>query len=177
MSHSESSLSILVTPTSPQVQDNSVAANHPMIASDRRPSEAQQAEPFDAAPEEVLQLHPTEPVKTTSDSRAPPARGLYHSSIGHGSLSRANVVPLSLLKRWPATVECPACGELTHTNTRFETGNGTHWMATLLFFTTAVGVVVPYMSDFAKNVQHNCLRCGRTLATHHFGSGTEVHLV
>lgn len=94
-----------------------------------------------------------------------------------GSLSRTNVVPLSLLKRWPATVECPACRELTHTNARVKTGHGTHWMATLLFFTTGLGVIIPYVTNFSKNVHHYCFRCGKKLVTHHFGSGTETHLI
>lgn len=51
------------------------------------------------------------------------------------------------------------------------------WIATLLFFTTGVGVFVPYVTDFSKNVQHRCLKCGNTLATNHFGSGTEAHLI
>ncbi|KAG8157262.1 hypothetical protein KVR01_012970 [Diaporthe batatas] len=89
----------------------------------------------------------------------------------------ANVVPLSLLGRWAAVVECPLCKELTRTTLRHETGKGTHWMATLLFFTTAVGAFIPYVTDFSKNVRHSCLKCGSTLATNHFGSGTEAHLI
>jgi hypothetical protein len=50
-------------------------------------------------------------------------------------------------------------------------------MATFLFFTTAVGAFIPYVTDFSKNVRHSCLKCGSTLATNHFGSGTEAHLI
>lgn len=50
-------------------------------------------------------------------------------------------------------------------------------MATLLFFTTGVGVFVPYVTDFSKDARHSCLKCGNTLATNHFGSGTEAHLI
>jgi hypothetical protein len=39
--------------------------------------------------------------------------------------SEANVVPLSLLGRWPATVECPGCWELTFTNTKVKSAKGT----------------------------------------------------
>jgi hypothetical protein len=42
-----------------------------------------------------------------------------------GQPSWANVVPLSLLGRWAAVVECPLCKELTRTTLRHETGKGT----------------------------------------------------
>lgn len=42
-----------------------------------------------------------------------------------GEPSWANVVPLSLLGRWAAVVECPLCKELTRTTLRHETGKGT----------------------------------------------------
>lgn len=45
------------------------------------------------------------------------------SNVGEPSL--ANVVPLSLLGRWAAVVECPLCKELTRTTLRHETGKGT----------------------------------------------------
>lgn len=114
-----------------------------------------------------------------------PARPWHRSVLERANTSRsncgepswANVVPLSLLGRWAAVVECPLCKELTRTTLRHETGKGTHWMATLLLFTTGVGFFVPYVTDFSKNVQHRCLKCGNTLATNHFGSGTEAHLI
>ena len=41
------------------------------------------------------------------------------------SLLQANAVPLGLLGRWPATVICPACGQLSHTSIEYKVGRGT----------------------------------------------------
>jgi hypothetical protein len=65
-----------------------------------------------------------DPFLDRAASAAPPAAG-FNGQDAQGSLSRTNAVPLSLLKRWPATVECPACREFTHTNARIKTGHGT----------------------------------------------------
>jgi hypothetical protein len=54
--------------------------------------------------------------------------GTYHHVPPPPQKSYANVVPLSLLNRWPATVECPACKEMTHTGTRYEVGKGTQYV-------------------------------------------------
>ncbi|KAF8852558.1 hypothetical protein BDZ45DRAFT_678250 [Acephala macrosclerotiorum] len=90
--------------------------------------------------------------------------------------SGVEAIPISLLGRYQAPVECPACSRRTVTSVKHKNGKGTHTWAGILFFTTGVGVVVPYMVDYFKNVQHKCGRCGVVLATIHFGSGTEAHL-
>ena len=41
------------------------------------------------------------------------------------SLLQANAVPLGLLGRWPATVLCPVCGQVSQTVIEYKTGNGT----------------------------------------------------
>lgn len=50
-------------------------------------------------------------------------------------------------------------------------------MAVLFFFTTGIFFFIPYVADHFKDVKHSCIRCGRGLATHHFGAGTEAHLM
>ncbi|TDZ25666.1 hypothetical protein Cob_v001407 [Colletotrichum orbiculare MAFF 240422] len=99
-----------------------------------------------------------------------PSRDIYQAS-------RANLVPLPLLGKWPALVECPGCQGVAPTTTEHTIGKGTHWMAVMLFFTTGLGVFVPYSTNTFKNVRHNCLRCGRVLATKRFGGGTRAHLM
>ncbi|KAL0938316.1 litaf-like zinc finger domain-containing protein [Colletotrichum truncatum] len=109
-------------------------------------------------------------------AHAPYAQPCHHGeAIGEGS--RANVVPLPMLGRWPALVECPGCRGVAPTTTDHTIGKGTHWMAVLLFCTTGLGVFIPYSMKPFKNVRHNCLRCGRTLATRRFGGGTKAHLM
>jgi hypothetical protein len=49
-----------------------------------------------------------------------------HTAQSNGvQISWANVVPLSLLGRWAAVVECPICKELTRTSVRHKAGKGT----------------------------------------------------
>jgi len=85
-------------------------------------------------------------------------------------------IPISLLGRYQAPVECPACSRRTVTVVKHKNGKGTHTWAGILFVTTFIGGVVPYTMDYFKNVQHRCGRCGVVLATNHFGSGTEAHV-
>ncbi|KAF6844596.1 litaf-like zinc finger domain-containing protein [Colletotrichum musicola] len=91
--------------------------------------------------------------------------------------SRANVVPVPMLDRWPALAECPGCHGIAATNTEHVIGKGAHWMAAMFFFTTGLGVVIPYAMKPFKNVRHSCMRCGRVLATRRFGGGTRAHLM
>ena len=74
------------------------------------------------------------PARAQSASRNQhPARPWHRSVLERANTSRsngdepswANVVPLSLLGRWAAVVECPLCKELTRTTLRHETGKGT----------------------------------------------------
>ncbi|ROW04776.1 hypothetical protein VMCG_04772 [Cytospora schulzeri] len=133
------------SPIPPQYHEALAKVNPSFLESQRRNPGHEHGHLLDESP------HGEEdPFLDRPASNAPPTVGPQHSDV-QGSLSRANVVPLSLLKRWPACVECPVCRELTHTNARIKTGHGTHWMATLLFFTTGVGAFVPYMTNFSKN--------------------------
>jgi hypothetical protein len=50
-------------------------------------------------------------------------------------------------------------------------------MAAMFFFTTGIGVFIPYVANPFKNVEHACMKCGRRLATRRFGSGTKAHLM
>ncbi|TLD31344.1 hypothetical protein PspLS_01813 [Pyricularia sp. CBS 133598] len=95
----------------------------------------------------------------------------------HSQHSHANVVPLALLGRWPALVECPGCRGVAPTSTKHVAGKGSHWMATMFFFTTAIFTFVPYVTPAMKDVEHHCLRCGRHLATNRFGGGTQAKLM
>ncbi|KAK1707421.1 LITAF-like zinc ribbon domain-containing protein [Colletotrichum lupini] len=99
----------------------------------------------------------------------------HGESLGEGS--RANVVPVALVERWPALIECPACKGVTPTTTDHTIGKGAHWMAVMLFFTTGVGVFAPYAMRPFKDVVHSCQRCGRKVATRRFGGGTKAHLM
>ncbi|KAI8300919.1 hypothetical protein K4K61_009371 [Colletotrichum sp. SAR11_59] len=99
----------------------------------------------------------------------------HGESVGEGS--RSNMVPLPMLGRFPALVECPGCKGVAPTTTEHTIGKGTHWMAVMFFCTTGVGVFIPYSMKPFKNVRHNCMRCGRTLATNRFGGGTKAHLM
>ncbi|KAL5884245.1 hypothetical protein ACKVWC_003215 [Pyricularia oryzae] len=95
----------------------------------------------------------------------------------HSQHSHANVVPLALLGRWPALVECPGCRGVAPTSTKHVAGKGSHWMATMFFFTTGIFTFVPYVTPAMKDVEHHCLRCGRHLATNRFGGGTQAKLM
>lgn len=50
------------------------------------------------------------------------------------------------------------------------------FMAVFFFFTTGIGTFIPYVCNSMKDVRHSCMKCGRPLATKHFGSTTETHL-
>lgn len=126
---------------------------------------------------------------------------------GHGLIalqqndkSGDSTIPVSLLGRYQASVECPACSRRTVTSVKHKNWKATQ-SVTISRFTSSrremlmseanscmqyLGsctpfyyrnwVFVPYLSDYFKNVQHKCGRCGVVLATNHFGSGTEAHL-
>lgn len=94
-----------------------------------------------------LQRLPQEDIYTASPARAQsavgnqhPARPWHRSILERANTSRsngaepswANVVPLSLLGRWAAVVECPLCKELTRTTLRHETGKGTQLVLSFL---------------------------------------------
>lgn len=113
---------------------------------------------------------------TMSHHGGPPASG-HFVVPSLQQKANPNLVPLSMLQRWPATVECPACRQATHTGISHEAGKGTHLMAVMFFFTTGVGAFIPYVCNAMKNVRHSCMKCGTPLATHHFGSSTESHLL
>jgi len=89
----------------------------------------------------------------------------------------ANAVPLGLLGRFPATVYCPVCGQMSHTGVKYEVGRATHSMDALFFFTTGFLFFLPYVTNSFKDVRHTCRRCARELATFHYGKGTEAHLL
>ncbi|WYZ42344.1 hypothetical protein EsH8_VI_000043 [Colletotrichum jinshuiense] len=111
-----------------------------------------------------------------SHCHVPVPQPCHHGeTIGEGS--RANVVPIALLDRWPALIECPGCKGVAPTNTEHMVGKGTHWMATMFFFTTAIGVFIPYVARPFKDIRHTCMRCGRKVATRRFGGGTKAHLM
>ncbi|KAI6366840.1 hypothetical protein MCOR25_005056 [Pyricularia grisea] len=97
--------------------------------------------------------------------------------FNHPQHSHANVVPLALLGRWPALVECPGCMGVAPTSTKHVAGKGSHWMATMFLFTTGILTFVPYVTPAMKDVEHHCLRCGRHLATNRFGGGTQAKLM
>ncbi|KAH7161827.1 hypothetical protein EDB81DRAFT_785605 [Dactylonectria macrodidyma] len=96
--------------------------------------------------------------------------------VSFDHFSKDEVVPLKDLTCWPRAVICPACMEPSITRVRVKTCTGTHLMATLLFVCTVVGAAIPYVSRTFKDVEHYCCRCNRRLVTHHFGSGTEIHV-
>lgn len=50
-------------------------------------------------------------------------------------------------------------------------------MAVMFFFTTVIFAFIPYAFDTFKDVRHKCMRCGQSLATNHFGGGTQAHLM
>jgi len=50
-------------------------------------------------------------------------------------------------------------------------------MAVMFFFTTGIGSFIPYVCNSMKDVHHRCMKCGTLLATAHFGSTTEAHLL
>jgi len=87
-----------------------------------------------------------------------------------------DTVPYSLLGRWPATVICSACGQKAMTRVGYKIGAGSHSWAAVFFFTTGIFVFIPYVAKRFKNVRHKCGKCGRLLATCHYGTGTETHL-
>lgn len=51
------------------------------------------------------------------------------------------------------------------------------WMAALFFFTTGLGVFLPYAEKTFKNVEHMCMSCGRVVAVQRFGGGTQAKLL
>jgi hypothetical protein len=67
-----------------------------------------QTEPIQQAPQPQL-------AQTAQIAQAVPA----------GPLTEVNAIPLGLLGRFPATVMCPVCGQLSHTGIRYEIGRGT----------------------------------------------------
>ncbi|KAK7910867.1 hypothetical protein PG985_013348 [Apiospora marii] len=91
--------------------------------------------------------------------------------------AKANVVPVPLLQRWSALVECPGCHEIAPTVVRYKSGKGAHWMATFFFFTTGIFAFVPYAMNHFKDAKHSCVHCGRLLATYRFGSGPRAHVL
>jgi len=95
---------------------------------------------------------------------------------GQAAVGASNVIPASLLGRYPAPVLCPSCGQVAITVTNLQVGRGAHGMAALFFFTTVVGVAAPYVISSFKDVHHSCGSCGRRIATTYYPEGTEVHL-
>ncbi|WQF84307.1 Putative LITAF domain containing protein [Colletotrichum destructivum] len=100
-----------------------------------------------------------------------------HHGQADGSTAQSNVVPVALLRRWPALIECPGCRAVLPTNTDHVVGKGSHWMAAMFFCTTVIGVFIPYAITSFKDIRHSCARCGRKVATQRFGSGTKAHLM
>ncbi|KAH7028165.1 LITAF-like zinc ribbon domain-containing protein [Microdochium trichocladiopsis] len=88
-----------------------------------------------------------------------------------------NVVPVPLLQRFPALIQCPACRDIGPTSVRHVPGKGTHWMATFFFFTTGLGVFIPYAANHFKNAEHMCSKCGRIVAVQRFGGATQAKLL
>ncbi|KAK7966001.1 uncharacterized protein PG986_000278 [Apiospora aurea] len=120
---------------------------------------------------------------------SPAATGCFHHTVccHHGQQpvaqhsyhepAKANVVPVPLLQRWSALVQCPGCREIAPTVVKYQSGKGTHWIATFFFFTTGIFVFVPYSMKHFKNAEHSCVHCGRLLATYRFGSGPRAHVL
>lgn len=102
-------------------------------------------------------------------------------------MSSLKAVPLNLLKRHAAIVECPRCRSCERSTTFLCAGTRTQWVypsprispqkaentngltqesgiATLLFFTTVVFACVPYLTSSTKDVKHHCSNCGTLLA-------------
>ncbi len=52
-------------------------------------------------------------------------KGLMVQAIPAGPVLQANAIPLGLLGRFPATVFCPVCGQVSQTGTKYEVGKGT----------------------------------------------------
>lgn len=81
--------------------------------------------------EDIYAASPAGPRSVSGNQHT--ARQWHRSILQRGNTSRsnggdpswANVVPLSLLGRWAAVVECPLCKELTRTTLKHETGKGT----------------------------------------------------
>lgn len=112
----------LGSPIPPQYQDTLAKLNPSALEGQRRSPGHQQGHLLDESPHGEA-----DPFLDGPAPDAPPAgsgTGTHGPNL-QSSLSRTNAVPLSLVKRWPATVECPACRELTHTNARIRTGHGT----------------------------------------------------
>ncbi|KAK7954978.1 hypothetical protein PG988_015672 [Apiospora saccharicola] len=91
--------------------------------------------------------------------------------------AKANVVPVPLLQRWSALVECPGCHEIAPTVVKYKPGKGAHWIATFFSFTTGIFAFVPYAMRHFKDAKHSCVHCGRLLATYRFGSGPRAHVL
>ncbi|KAH7129796.1 hypothetical protein B0J13DRAFT_132511 [Dactylonectria estremocensis] len=96
--------------------------------------------------------------------------------VSFDHFSKDEVVPLKDLTYWPRAVTCPACMEPSITRVRAKICTGTHLMAALLFVCSVVGAAFPYASRTFKDIEHYCCRCNRRLVTHHFQSGTEIHV-
>lgn len=117
------------SPILPQYQENLLDDLPPVLESGNtrhssvRPREVQQEDIYTASPARVQ----------SASGNQQSARQWHRSILQRADTSRsngiqpswANVVPLSLLGRWAAVVECPLCKELTRTTLRHETGKGT----------------------------------------------------
>ncbi|KAH7012981.1 hypothetical protein EDB80DRAFT_709193 [Ilyonectria destructans] len=114
--------------------------------------------------------------KTTAMPMTRQPRQTGGEMVSFDHFSQETIVPLKDLTHWPRAVVCPACMEPSITRVRVKICTGTHLMAMLLFVCTVVGSVIPYASKTFKDVEHYCCRCNRRLVTHHFQTGTEIHV-
>ncbi|KAI5459585.1 hypothetical protein BGZ63DRAFT_254837 [Mariannaea sp. PMI_226] len=89
---------------------------------------------------------------------------------------KEEAVALKDLKFWPRVINCPACMEPSITRVNSKMCTGTHVMAGFFLVCTVVGVVIPYVVKSFRDVEHYCCRCNRRLVTHHFATGTEIHV-
>ncbi|POR37871.1 Uncharacterized protein TPAR_01931 [Tolypocladium paradoxum] len=111
---------------------------------------------------------------TLSMARQPRQTG--GQMVSYDYFSQDEIVALKDLTHWPRAIACPACMEPSITRVQVKKCAGTHLMAALLFVCTVVGGAVPYVTRTFKDVEHYCCRCNRRLITHHFMSGTEIHV-
>ena len=117
------------SPILPQYQENLLVDLPPLPESEG--SRTGSLRPQELHQEDIYTASPARAQSVPGNQQS--ARQWHHSILQRGDTSRscigqpswANVVPLSLLGRWAAVVECPLCRELTRTTLRHETGKGT----------------------------------------------------
>eukprot|EP00795_Rhopilema_esculentum_P003508 gene3507-1894_t len=68
---------------------------------------------------------------------------------------------------YPQPVQCSACGQKAVTSTHYEVGTAT-WVAALVIcpFCPAGCCLVPFITDYFKDVEHTCPVCNAVLGRH-----------